>query len=119
MEEHTIIRVYGFSHEPYILPTFLTPRIFSLELVRQKLIVENEHFINFRKDLEINFPWVIRPFIIKRKVALHMVESLLKEMDLKKTNVVNYDLHHIISINRQVNKNNLFEHQEVESLDEK
>ena len=48
LEEHTIIRVYGFSHELYILPTFLTPRIFSLELVRQKLIVENEIFIRFR-----------------------------------------------------------------------
>ena len=36
MEEHKIIRVYGFTHEPYILPAFLTPRIFTLEFVRQK-----------------------------------------------------------------------------------
>ena len=34
LDEHTIIRVYGFTHEPYILPSFLTPSIFSLELVR-------------------------------------------------------------------------------------
>ena len=27
LEENTIIRVYGFIHEPYVLPSFLTPRI--------------------------------------------------------------------------------------------
>ena len=41
LEEHTIIKVYRFTHEPYILPTFITPRVFSLELIRQKLIMEN------------------------------------------------------------------------------
>ena len=41
LEEHTIILLYGFIHNPYILPAFLTPRVFSLELIRQKLIVEN------------------------------------------------------------------------------
>ena len=56
LEEHTIIRVYGFTHEPYILPAFLTPIIFPLDLIRKKLIVENEHFINFRKASEIKFP---------------------------------------------------------------
>ena len=44
-EEHTIIKVYGFTYEAYIFPSFLTPRVFYLDLVRQKLIVENEHFI--------------------------------------------------------------------------
>ena len=29
-KEFTIIRVYGFTREPYRLPTFLTPRIFAL-----------------------------------------------------------------------------------------
>ena len=73
LEEVTVIRVYVFTHEPYILPAFLTPMIFALELIRQKLIIENEHFINFRKASEIKFPWVVGPFIIKRKVALPVV----------------------------------------------
>ena len=73
LEENTIIRVYSFTHEPYgysftheryILPSFLTPRLFSLELIRHKLIVENEHFINFKKASEIKFPWVVGHFII-------------------------------------------------------
>ena len=50
LEEHTIIRAHGFIHEPYNLPYFLTPRVFTLELIKQiKLIVENEHFISFKK----------------------------------------------------------------------
>ena len=72
LEEGTVIRVYGFTHEPYILPAFLTPIIFALELIRQKLIVANEHFINFRKASEIKFPWVVGPFIIKNKSAIPM-----------------------------------------------
>ena len=74
LEEGTVIRVYGFTHEPYILPAFLTPNIFALELIKQKLIVENEHFINFKKALEIDFPWVVGPSIIKRKDTLPVVD---------------------------------------------
>ena len=40
IEFGTTIRLYGFVHPPYILLAFLTPRVFSLELIRQKLIVE-------------------------------------------------------------------------------
>ena len=78
LEEHTIIRVYGFSHEPYILPTFLTPRVFSLEFIRHNLIVENENFVSFKKASKVKFPWVVGPFIIKNKVALPVVEGLLE-----------------------------------------
>ena len=33
-KEFTVLRVYGFTGEPYRLPTFLTPRIFALEFMR-------------------------------------------------------------------------------------
>ena len=29
----TTIRLYGFVHPPYILPAFLTPKVFSLKLI--------------------------------------------------------------------------------------
>ena len=44
-----VIRVYGFVHQPYILPAFLTVRVFSLELIRQRLIVEDENFLSYKK----------------------------------------------------------------------
>ena len=74
LQEHTIIRVCGFSHEPYIFPVFRAPRVFSLKFIRQKLILENEHFNSFKKDSKIKFPWVVGPFIIKNKVSLPLDE---------------------------------------------
>ena len=41
-KEHTVLRIYGFTEEPYKLLTFLTKRIFVLELLRQRLHVESE-----------------------------------------------------------------------------
>ena len=46
----TTIRLYGFVHPPYILQAFLTPRIFFLELIQKKLMVKEEHFLNFKKS---------------------------------------------------------------------
>ena len=77
-------------------------------MTKQKLISEIEHFINFRKSSEIKFPWVVGPFIIKSKVALPIVERMLKEMVFQTDIAINYEPHHIISINKQVNKNKTF-----------
>ena len=35
--DYTVLRVYGFTGQPYRLPSFLTPRIFALEFMRQRL----------------------------------------------------------------------------------
>ena len=39
-ENGTMIRLYVFTHPPYMFPTFLNPRVFSVELIGHKLIVE-------------------------------------------------------------------------------
>ena len=40
-ENRTVIKLYGFTHPPYnMFPTLLTPRFFSMEFIRKKLIVE-------------------------------------------------------------------------------
>jgi hypothetical protein len=36
----TVIWVYGCHESPYLLPIFLTPKIFSLEFIRQRIISE-------------------------------------------------------------------------------
>ena len=56
IEFGTIIRLYGFVHQPYILSDFLTARVFSLELIRQRLNVEEEHFLSSRKSSNLVFP---------------------------------------------------------------
>ena len=75
--------------------------------------------MSFKKDLEIKFTWVIGPFMIKNKVALPIVESLLQEMDFKTIFVVNYDPQHVISQRRKMNNKKYFEHQVVEGLVER
>ena len=106
--------VYDFEEDPYQVPYFLTPRVFSLEMIRHKVIVENENFISFGKSLEVKFPWVVGPFIMKSKSSLNVVEILLKGIDFKTIFSMSYDPLHVISTRRQVNKSKPFEHQEVE-----
>ena len=105
-------------HQPFVVPTFLNLSVFSLELIRQRIIIENEHFLNFRKSSDIKFPWAIGPFVIKNKAALPLIESMLREMGFPTEAAINYDPHHIIFIRRQANKNKPFEHHEVASLPE-
>ena len=98
LKEHTIIRFYGFIHEPYIFPAFLTPSIFSLEFIRKNLIVENEDFLRTRNSSKIKFPLKVGPFIIKNKASLPVVEGLLQDMNfMKATKSI---MLHIISFHR-------------------
>ena len=45
-----------------------------------------------------------------------VIEKLLEVMDFQKEEKVNYDQHQIISQRRQLNKNNPFDHQNVEGF---
>ena len=60
----TIIRLYGSVYQPYVLPAFLTARIFSLEFLRQMLTVEEEHILSFRKSLYMKFPLGAGPYVV-------------------------------------------------------
>ena len=95
-------------HQPYILPAFLTTRIFSLEFLRQRLIVEEEHILNFRKSLDNKFPWEKGPYVVKSRAAIPVIDSLLKSMGFSLGDDVNYDPHQVISKRRQANKNKPF-----------
>ena len=106
----TVIRLYGFLHQPYNLLSFFTIRVFSLELIRQRLTIEEEHILSFRKSSSINFPWEIGPYAVKSRTSLPLVDSLLKSMGFSLGQAINYDPHQIISKRRQVNKNKPFEH---------
>ena len=112
-QQGTVIRFYGFVHQSYLLHAFLTPRVFSMDLIRKKLIVEIEHFLNFKKSTEIRYPWDVGSFIIKNKSALPMIEILLNEMGFLIESSINYDPHHVISNRRHAMKRKHFEHDEV------
>jgi hypothetical protein len=88
--DHTIIRVYGFSGAPYILPTFLTPSIFALEFIRKILHSENEHFVDYNKAYNIKFHYNIGPFVIKTRSTFPIIEKFLKFMKFKEAKRVNF-----------------------------
>ena len=118
IEFGTIIRLYGFVHQPYILPAFLTTKFFSLELIRQRLTIEEEHFLNSRKSSNLIFPWDVGPYTVKRRAALPLVGNLLKGMGFSLEQAINYDPHQVISKRRKARKSNPFEHTEIPWLGE-
>ena len=117
-KDYTVLRVYDFTGQPYRLPSFLTPRIFALEFMRQRLLSEEEHFGAFRKSLNIKFPFKVGPFIFKGKGALTCIERLMEPMEFIKDVNMSYDPHQVISLRKQANRNKPFEHQAVEGLSE-
>ena len=116
LEHGTVIRLYGFVHPPYMLPTFLTSRVFTMEFIRQNLIVETEHFLNFKNCTETKCSWAVGTFTIKNKASLPMIESLLKEMGFLTKLAVNYDPHQVISNIRKSLRRKPFEHEEIVGL---
>ena len=85
MQKYSIIRVYGFSVAPFMLLVYLTPSLFALELMRQRIYVDEEHFTSHRKDSWIKYPINFGPFVVKKPTTLPMVEKVLKAMKFQVT----------------------------------
>jgi hypothetical protein len=96
---------------------FLTPMIFSLEFIRQRIISETENFINLCRASNIKFPFVIGPFVVKSRSCLSEVKAKIKDFGFSKIQGRKYDPHWIIFKRRQMNKNAPYEHEYVEGLE--
>ena len=116
-EYGTMIRLYGFTQSPYMLQSFLNPIFFLMEFIRQNLFVEIEHFLKYKKSIDIKYFWVVGPFTIKNKGSFPMVEGLLRELGFDTEPAINYDHHQVISNRRKAQKRNPFKHKEVVGLE--
>ena len=58
-ENHTILRIYGFEKKKYLFPTLLTPRIYALEFIRQKLVVDIDNFAKHNNPTTLKLPYII------------------------------------------------------------
>ena len=87
----SVIRVYGFRKGPYMLPSFLIPRLFALEFLRQRLFVEQEHYLKHKKGSSIKFKYTIEAFVASDNIALQIVEDILKGLNFKKEQAMRYD----------------------------
>ena len=54
-EYGTMIKLYGFTQSPYMLPAFLTPIFFLMELIRQNLFIEIEQFLKYKMSNDIKY----------------------------------------------------------------
>jgi hypothetical protein len=77
----TVIWVYGYQEGPYLLPVFLTPRVFSLEFIRQIIILETTHFLKMHKSSNLKFPFIIGSFVVKTRSCLPRIQGKLSEFE--------------------------------------
>ena len=87
----TTIRLYGFVHPSYIFWDFLTPMILCLELILQKIMVEEEQFLNFKKSSNLIFPWKLGLYTVRSRAALPLVSNSLRGMEFPQDQAINYD----------------------------
>ena len=100
-KEYTVIRVYGLEEKPYRLPTFLTPRIFSLEVLRQRLHSDVLHFASKNQASSFKIPITLGPFIVKHKSAVELIGDIMACFGFQEEPSCQYDAHYIISNRRE------------------
>ena len=71
--QSTMIWAYGYQEGPYLLPVILNPRIFSLEFIGQRIILETNHFLKVHKASNLKFPFMVGPFVVKNKSCLPQI----------------------------------------------
>ena len=76
-KDYTITQVYGSEKKPYRLPVFLTPRIFSLEVMRQRLHSDELHFSSKKQTSTFKVPITIGPFTIRNKVVVELIDDIM------------------------------------------
>ncbi len=80
-KENSLIRVFGFTGAPLMLLVFLTSNIFSLELMRQRIQEDIEHFTTpkLKKSAWIKYPLSVDNYILKKDESLPIIEEVLKQ----------------------------------------
>ena len=99
----SLVRVFGFTGSPYVLPIFLTSSVFSLEVMRQRISIDIENFTawSLKRSSWIKYPLTVGNFILKKEAALPIIEQVLKQVNFPQVSPVNYDPKEIISQRRQ------------------
>jgi hypothetical protein len=96
-ENYTEIRVYGSELRPFLLPIFLTPRIFALEYIRQRLNSDDIHFVSRKYKANFKLKKEVGPFIVNTRSTLQVTTKILSVMGFQQGEVWMYDPHSVIS----------------------
>ena len=117
-----MIKIYGSEEKPYRLSIFLTPRIFSLELLRQRLHLNLIHFASRNQASSFKVPITLGPFTVKHKSAVELIDDIMACFGFQEEPSFQYDPHHIISNKRKKQKRSRYDHKgtyEMEKMDNK
>jgi len=98
---YTIIRVYGLEEKPYRIPTFLTPHIFSPEVLRKRLHSDELHFSSKKQTSTFKVPITVGPFTVKNKAVVEMIDDMMACFGFVEYFSCQYDPHHLISKRRK------------------
>ena len=99
-----MIRVYGFEHQPYRLPSFLTPRNFSLEVLRKRLHSDELHFSSKKQTSTFKVPITVGSFTVKNRASIELIDGIMACFGFALDFSCQYDPLHIISKKRKRQK---------------
>jgi hypothetical protein len=116
-EHHTEIIIYGCQLCPFLLPVFLTPQIFSLEYVRQRLNSNEIHFVSNKYKASFKLKKEVGPFIVNTRSTLQVTTKFLSTLGFQQGEPWNYDPHGIISSKRISHGQAPYQHQQKTELE--
>lgn len=79
-KDYTVIRVYGFEGEPFRLPKFTSRRLFALEYLKQRLVVENDNFIKHKKASSMKFIFTLKTFVVKSIFVVTAIDQIIRSV---------------------------------------
>ena len=115
-KDFTVIRVYGAEKQPYKLPKFLTPRIFGLEILRQRFDSDYVHFTSKNQAGTFKLPVTIGPFTVKNRNATKIIEDIMACFQFEEDIACQYDPLGIIQEKRRKLKQGAYEHTGTERM---
>ena len=89
--DYTVIRVYGCEEPPYKLPVFLTPRIFALEVLRQRLHSDELHFSSKKQTTNLKFPITVGSFTVRNKATIELIDGIMACFSFSTDEAYKYD----------------------------
>jgi hypothetical protein len=116
-EHYTKIRVYGCQLSPFHLPIFMTPRIFALEYVRQRLNSDEIHFVPNKYEVTFKLKKEVGPFIVNTRSTLQVTANMLSTLGLQQGEPWNSDPRGIISSKIISHGQSPYQHQQKEQLE--
>jgi hypothetical protein len=65
-----VIRIYGCELEPYQLPIYILLHLFALEFCRERLVVDQLHFVSKSKKDSLFYLLIFHLFLLKTEQLL-------------------------------------------------